>query len=341
MAIKCSYCNKAFPTIESLVDHLKQNVLNFLSCPYCSFKIADKNVILEHIKLCHPDKMRMVTVTVVCYEREKNFYVVPKSKKVPAQDGRNVDKTADEPSNIDITALLDNVQNSDTTDEPERMETHEQESGNEDVSDKISLPEADKPLMKERQNNSESMAAKNVEDSTHRIFSQNFSEGLRVTASEAQQSTRPTDHGLASEPVCEVTHKLELHSKGPSSEKKDNKTAYFVRIKCRLCRYEHTGLKVMTNHITAHSDHFQRFLCSECDYRASRYNVIRHMKRVCHPNRAKAIVDKTKLSACISSATKAEDLGESPVKPTGTFFTRFKFLRHHFQPLDTDEQQTV
>ncbi|KAH3735272.1 hypothetical protein DPMN_041737 [Dreissena polymorpha] len=160
------------------------------------------------------------------------------------------------------------------------METHEQESGNEDVSDKISLPEADKPLMKERQNNAESMAAKNVEDSTHRIFSQYFSDGLGVTASEAQQSTRPTEHGLASEPVCEVTHKLELHSKDPASEKTDNKAAYCVRIKCPLCRYEHTGLKVMTNHIAAHSDQLQRFMCSECDYRADRYNVIRHMKMV-------------------------------------------------------------
>ncbi|KAH3885136.1 hypothetical protein DPMN_009126 [Dreissena polymorpha] len=522
----CGHCGYKDYVEDSHVRHM----FSHTSMPAAPMQFADKKVILEHIKLCHPDKMRMVTVTgqVVCCERDINFYVVPKSKKASAQDGGNVDKTASEPSNIDIPALLDKVQNSDTTNEPERMETHEQESGNEDVSDEISLPEADQPLMKERQKNAESLAAKNVEDNTKscsqsvacknvqdkansnsnvlkaihdstgpkcllcrhpgyipnicqfmrwnqngidasyailekwkqhsanhsnmkshindhckdahspasmyslkpsrasseqlvqhenavhkvkpkrwackrlkpvrptqtpskktarksstlvvnlggvttpskkytsalhqeipgsaslvkeaaaqhefeiegaiertllhnlepliyttvqfkdRIFSQNFSDDLGVTASEAQQSTRPTDHGLKTEPVREVTHKLDLHNKGPASEKKENKAANFGTVrKCPLCRYATRGLTVLTNHIAAHNDPLKRFLCSECDYRADRYSVIKHVYRVCHPNPAKVIeVDEAKLSACISNATKAEDLGESGVKPT-------------------------
>ncbi|KAL4223505.1 hypothetical protein ACF0H5_016976 [Mactra antiquata] len=110
LLIKCNYCNKTFKKIEDLEVHLKQNLLKFIVCPQCSFRFGDRYVVMRHMRLEHPDRLRLVTVSsqIVCNEREINFYVQPSSQVIEPVE--TVDQL---PSgeNLDIPALLDKVDN--------------------------------------------------------------------------------------------------------------------------------------------------------------------------------------------------------------------------------------
>ena len=108
--IKCTYCHKAFETVESLVDHLKANLVKYVSCPHCHFKFQLKDTVAKHITLAHPDKHRIVTVSsqIVCLERELNFYSAPLAKTM-TNEKRNSLEGISMPLNqneVDATTFL-------------------------------------------------------------------------------------------------------------------------------------------------------------------------------------------------------------------------------------------
>ena len=105
--LKCTYCHHSFESPEMLVNHLKSNLIKYISCPSCHFKFQSKDVVIKHIRLCHPDKPRLVTVSsqIVCLERELNFYNPPLMVTGTKQ---NLQNAADLPV---VATQLDPLQN--------------------------------------------------------------------------------------------------------------------------------------------------------------------------------------------------------------------------------------
>lgn len=138
VSIRCNYCNKTFPKIEDLEEHLKKNLLKFVACPQCSFKFGDRSVVMKHMKDQHPDRLRYVTVTsqIVCNEREINFYVYPPSGHLDPSEPELHSE------NLDIPMLLDKIDGNEDENKKVSEEQTPVHVGSENE-DALSLPEED------------------------------------------------------------------------------------------------------------------------------------------------------------------------------------------------------
>lgn len=243
--MKCVYCHKTFPTVDSLVQHLKQNLLKFVICPYCSFKFINRYVVMMHIKHFHPEKLRIVSVTsqIVCNEREINFYVPPKSKAVihsytSAKDTPDAD-------NLDIPALLEDFQ---------KAAEKESENGDEDA---LSLPEEDQSDYKEREKTSKRQKESKLQTASQKpiktkgksdVYSKNGPKSLEC----------PKCSYLSYNQSLYAKH-LSIHDTEPEREK---------RFVCNLCPKGCNSLPHFKTHVGNHvGKHVIKvFNCTACAY---------------------------------------------------------------------------
>ena len=79
---RCHSCKDGFTSVALLVEHLQNNLLKFVQCPYCTMKDGVRRNVLMHITSFHPGKPRQINVTsqLICQERETNEFekVFPK-----------------------------------------------------------------------------------------------------------------------------------------------------------------------------------------------------------------------------------------------------------------------
>ncbi|XP_053375408.1 uncharacterized protein LOC123534235 [Mercenaria mercenaria] len=259
LTVKCTYCHKTFPTVDSLEQHLKQNLLKFIICPYCTFKFVNKYVVTTHIRLFHPDKLRMVSVTsqVVCNEREINFYVAPKSKALPHSDLS--EKDIQDTDNIDIPALLDDFQKeSAAKDKPVQEQTVVGKgSENGDTDDVLSLPEEDQGDFKERKNLLKEQKDNQKENSSRKPVK---AKGKSDTNTKGGPKSLecPQCSYLSYNQSLYAKH-LSLHDTEPEREK---------RFVCNLCPKGAESLPHFKTHVRNHvgKHTIKVYCCTTCAY---------------------------------------------------------------------------
>lgn len=271
LTVKCVYCHKTFPTIESLVQHLKQHLLKFVICPHCSFKFANRYVVMMHMKHAHPDKVRLLSVTsqIVCNEREINFYNLPKSKAsflsgISSKDIQAADS-------LDIPALLNNFQK-------ENVEyTRIQESNTKEIGaascetdDILSLPEEDQSDFKERKNRLDGDRESQVETSLNR---QNKAKGKSENDSTVDPKSLecPKCSYLSYNRSLHASH-LALHDTEPQRGK---------RFVCSLCPKGTDNLFNFKSHIRNHvGKHVIKvFVCTSCSYNSNqKCHIMDHVR---------------------------------------------------------------
>lgn len=76
---RCHSCKDGFTSVALLVEHLQNNLLKFVQCPYCTMKDGVRRNVLMHITSFHPGKPRQINVTsqLICQERETNEFEKP------------------------------------------------------------------------------------------------------------------------------------------------------------------------------------------------------------------------------------------------------------------------
>ncbi|XP_060604084.1 uncharacterized protein LOC132756955 [Ruditapes philippinarum] len=271
LIIKCIYCHKMFPSIESLEQHLKQNLLKFVVCPYCSFKFVNKHTVMLHIRFFHPDKMRMVSVTsqVVCYEREINFYVPPKSKVIYEPGLR--EKDLEETGSIDFPALLNDFQKESCAKEKHATEQNllGKDSENGDGDDALSLPEEDQcDLHKESESKEPKGHQKEIADK-------------KVTKGKGKTDTYFKGGPKSLEcPHCSyLSYNQSLHAKHISIH--DTEPEREKRFVCNLCPKGTEGLSHFITHVKNHvgKNTIKVFCCTACSYCSNqKRHIMDHVK---------------------------------------------------------------
>ncbi|KAL3857667.1 hypothetical protein ACJMK2_012309 [Sinanodonta woodiana] len=75
-SFKCHYCHQAFSSVSALIAHFRENLLQFISCPFCTFKFGKRSNVLKHVRHSHPDRPKQIVVTsqLICKERLQNNF---------------------------------------------------------------------------------------------------------------------------------------------------------------------------------------------------------------------------------------------------------------------------
>lgn len=248
LAIKCTYCHKSFPDITSLTDHFKTNLLKFISCPYCSFKLADKTVVREHVKLSHPDRIRLISVSsqIVCNEREINFYVTPKAKKQNQMDDEKNRDTLEESTSYNISEILKKVQNEKVTDIiQEEKETSADAGNSASVSDNDQVAKEKSPIETTTKNDSRKEAIT-----------------LTIIQDKGLKSFRCPHCLFTSSNQTSHNEHVSLHDGEPERDK-----LYL----CHLCPKGHNDFFQFKTHMINHEGQhdIKLFYCTRCTFKSN------------------------------------------------------------------------
>lgn len=246
LSIKCTYCHRSFPDEKSLASHLKLNLLKFVTCPYCSFKFGNRMIVREHIKLSHPDKSRIISVSsqIVCNEREINFYVTPVVQKVEESSKNTVEKP--ESPSLDIPTLLKEVQM-----EPN---TKANDNDSDENADSMSLPEVDQAESKgdEVKKTKSSEQAKLIPE----VKNANKSKILDFIGPKSLQC-----------PHCSfISYHLAHHAQHVSVH--DIEPERHLRFLCTLCPKGQNDLTKIRKHMENHTgtNELKLYSCTICSY---------------------------------------------------------------------------
>ena len=264
LTVKCVYCHKIFPSIESLEQHLKLNLLKFVVCPYCSFKFVNKHTVMLHIRYFHPDRMRAVAVTsqIVCNEREINFYVPPKSKVL--HPSYFTEKDIQGTGEIDIPALLNEIESG--SKEKSVIDQNMSENGDGDGDDALSLPEEDQGDIKGNER-------KEVKGTQNEISVK------KVKGKPKAESFKGGPKSLECPHCSYLSYNQSLHAKHISLH--DTEPEREKRFVCNLCPKGTDGLSHFINHVKNHvgKNIIKLFCCTSCTYCSNqKRHIMDHVK---------------------------------------------------------------
>ncbi|WAR01355.1 REST-like protein [Mya arenaria] len=111
-----------------------------------------------------------------------------------------------------------------------------------------------------------------------------FNDKIDIQVDVKKGSTVPRDLGLKTEQVHEIAD-VKSDVENEITKEKPNSMTFVAASnsrKCPMCRYVAKKDNVLVSHIAAHDDPYKKFVCSGCDYRGDKYNVIKHIYRVVH-----------------------------------------------------------
>ena len=292
LTIKCTYCHTTFSSTSSLTEHLKKNLLKFVSCPYCTFKVGNKAIVKEHIKLNHPDRIRMISVSsqIVCYEREINFYVVPEAKKgneteqtVCASNANVKQGTTD----LDIPALLKEVQNKTNKKEHEDVGEH---------SDREELPDLDIGV----EDQSITGRPEGIVDSLEKAKGQNNDHNTMVVYDAVGPKSLQCD-------VCSfVSYNQSLHLQHLSCH--DSSPEREKQYMCMVCPKGHDGLSSLKSHLMNHpgTHEINLYRCTICVYCT---NIKTHIVDHCRDNHTEKCMYTLKKETVYSTVLSCNHCG--------------------------------
>lgn len=247
LSIKCTYCHTTFPDARSLTYHLKKNLLKFVNCPYCSFRFVNNMVVKEHIKLSHPDRLRVISISsqIVCNEREINFYVTQKVKASGQVENETAVNSVAETTQLDIPALLEEVHNGKSADIGLG-------DGNSENGDSASLPEADQDVTQKSVTEDSDQ-----KDSVQKV-SQDRSKNLIHDFAGPKSLQCPTCLFVSYSQSRHIEHRS-LHDREPERDK---------RFLCVLCPKGFENLPKLRQHLLYHpgTNEIRVYCCTHCNY---------------------------------------------------------------------------
>ncbi|XP_033758202.1 uncharacterized protein LOC117340553 [Pecten maximus] len=120
----CTFCEQSFTSVDLLVQHIQENTLKFVRCPFCKVADTDAKLIKQHLASTHPGESRHLSVAceIVCRERQKHNYI---KRNIEESQGDKEHVRAVEPQ-ADATGKTF-ARLSDTSDEDESPEANTSE----------------------------------------------------------------------------------------------------------------------------------------------------------------------------------------------------------------------
>ena len=128
----------------------------------------------------------------------------------------------------------------------------------------------------------------------NRIFEQTFDDQVRLEQTVDNVSQKPNDLGLKTTQVHEIQDVKSADDQQVAKERDTSvakETSGVLKKglkKCPLCRYT-ARENYIKRHLIHHQNPDKKFLCSECDYRGDKIDVIKHMYRVAHRVQPKVV----------------------------------------------------